>query len=411
MQPPPPDGNQSAFEAETVRFREVLAKGRSANQLALFDLLVERSRDQRSPKEIEIAIALFGNAATLNANSNSGVRVYVHRLRKRIDEYYHDKSGPRLVIPKGEYRVVLTGSDDLSEPHTAAVRWGQRLMLNPALSLGLLLIACGTLAFAVWHFWSTTSAGTSRTTVDRQALFDASAEPFAPLIAVGDSMLLAETQDQHSIQRMILNPAVQTREDFGNYLKEHPKSFYQLYDFNLHFAPVAAVETAWAVQGALAPPNGKIAPNITVTPVSSLSTEQLDTRDIIFVGRLSQLGILAPQVFAQSRFRLAGYDRLVDTTDGKLFQGQVYTNEQTGAQKDYGYFAVRSSSSGQRLIIIAGLGDKGTSTIATLLNTPQEIIRLKRKVRAARHFEALFEIQSHSGAPLQRRLIATHILP
>ena len=85
---PSPPAAPPDFRSETARFRKELAKGRSSNQLALFDFLVERSLDERSPKEVEIALEFFGSDATRDSSADSGVRVYVHRLRKRIDHFY-----------------------------------------------------------------------------------------------------------------------------------------------------------------------------------------------------------------------------------------------------------------------------------------------------------------------------------
>ena len=406
-----PDDSEAIFEAETARFREILAKGRSATQLALFDLLVERSRDQRSPKEIEIALALFGSIATHDAGSNSGARVYVHRLRKRIDEYYLARTGPRLIIPKGEYRIALDRSDRPALPSIRASQLRRALAYNPAVTLGLSLIVGAALAFASWNSLPSASTSTPGVARVRQALLGSSADQFDPLIVVGDSMLLAETQDQRSIQRMILKPAVKTREDFGNYLKVHPESFYQLYDFNLNFAPIGAVEAAWNLQDHPDPAGGKGANSSQMLPASALTQDLLDSRDIIFVGRLSQLRVLEPQVFVQSRFRLAAYDQLVDTTSGAVSRGQVYVGERSTAWTDYGYLSVRTSSTGHRLIVLAGLGNTGIAGVVALLNAPQEIVRLKRKVGAARHFEALFEVRARSGAAEQRRLVAIHPLP
>jgi hypothetical protein len=403
-----PDDIQSPYEAETARFREILAKGRSANQLALFDLLVERSLDQRSPKEIEIAIALFGNDATLETSSDSGVRVYVHRLRKRIDDHYLGKQGPRLIIPKGEYRIVLV-QDDPTGPASGLPRWLAALStMNPALGAGLLLIACAAIAFLSWSLLSPKPMQTPGKADNRQTLLGASAEPFNPLIVVGDSMMLAETQDHRSIQRMILNPEIRTRDDFGTYLKAHPETFYQLYDFGLNFAPFSAVEAAWAVQGKLYPPDGDRAEAGEVMPVSGLNNELLESSDIVFVGRLSQLGPLTLQVFSSSHFQLAAYDRLIDRTRGTVFQGEVYTADRSRVRKDFGYLSVRKSATGKRLIILAGLGDEAMTAVVALLTNPRELAQLRREVRGARQFEALFEVEIRIGAPLLRRLIAAH---
>jgi hypothetical protein len=63
------------------------------------------------------------------------------------------------------------------------------------------------------------------------------------------------------------------------------------------------------------------------------------------------------------------------------------------------------------LIVLAGLGDKATKAVVDLLTTPQEVAALKRKVRGARHFEAVFEVDILSGVPVRRKLVAAYALP
>lgn len=406
--PRPPDDTESEFAVETARFREILAKGRSAIQLALFDLLVQRSSDRRSPKEIEIAIALFGNVDTLDAGSNSGVRVYIHRLRKRIDEYYQGKAGPRLVISKGEYRIVLERDDQPALPDTWRSRLYRLSSINPALSFALLLFACATLALAGWSMRSSPQRSTGLAAAG-QALLGVGANLSDPLIAVGDSMLLAETEDQRIVQRMILNPAIRNRDDFGRYLKAHPETFYRLYDFDLNFAPIGAIQAAWQVQDELMAESA--GPSVPIKPVSSLDAEQLKSHDIIFVGRLSQLGLLDLPVFAQSHLRLAAYNRLVVDASGTVFEGHVYTEEGTRPGADFGYLAVRRGPTGRRIIVMAGLGDQGAAAMADLLDAPQDLAVLKKRLGAARNFEAVFRVQSLPGNSLERRLVASWPLP
>ncbi len=401
-----PDDPWDRLEAEAARFRQVLAKGRSANQLGLFDLLVERSKDQRSPKEVEIALALFGADATLDASNDSGVRVYVHRLRKRIDEYYADKTGPRLSIPKGEYRIVL--GEVAEEPSRASplATIVRRMSVNPALSLGLSLIVVAGLAFASWHIWSTRAPQPSAAARERQALFGTGAVLSDPIVAVGDSLLLAETEDQRSVQRMILNPAIRSRDDLGHYMKAHPEVFYRLYDFNLNFAPLQAVEAGWSVQDELA--TGGSGTRASLVPVSALSAGQIQANDIVFVGRLSQLGLLESPVFASSRLRHARYNRLVDSISGTAFEGQVYTDDTARAGPDIGYLAVLKGPGGRRLIVMAGLGDRGTAAMAALLDRPQELAVLKKRLGSPLNFEAVFEVQTLPGKMPERRLLVAY---
>jgi hypothetical protein len=401
-----PGEPQDRFEAETARFRLVLAKGRSANQLGLFDLLVERSRDQRSPKEVEIALALFGADATLDGSSDSGVRVYVHRLRKRIDEHYAGTTGPRLSIPKGEYRIVLEEVADASYRTTPIAALTRRITANPALSLGLSMILLAGLAFTSWQLWSTRVPQPSAAARERQALFGTGAALSSPIIAVGDSLLLAETEDQRSVQRMILNPAIRTRDDFGAYMKAHPEVFYRLYDFDLNFAPLQAVEAAWAVQDELSADGG--GEQAALVPVSALDDASIQANDIIFVGRLSQLGRLELPVLANSRLQLARHDRLVDKVSGAPFESQVYAGDVARAGPDIGYLAVLTGPGGRRLIVMAGLGDRGTAAMAALLDRPQELALLKKRLGAPLNFEAIFQIRTPPGRQPERRLLATY---
>lgn len=403
----PPDDLRDLFEAETSRFRQVLAKGRSANQLALFDLLVERSKDQRSPKEVEIALALFGTDTTLDASADSGVRVYVHRLRKRIDDHYASSVGPRLSIPKGEYRIVLDTATE-APPRFGALGLLARLYAaNPALVSGLSLIAFAGLAFAVSQLWSPRAPQPSAATLERQALFGAGAALSDPIIAVGDSLLLAETEDQRSVRRLILDPAIRTRDQFGRYMRDHPEVFYRLYDFNLNFAPMQSVLSAWTAQDEMATADAsRQRPRL--VPVSSLDAAQLQAHDIVFVGRLSQLGSLEQTVFARSRLRLAAYDRLIDNATGQVFQGQVYFGDAAQADADIGYLAVVSGPTGRRLVVMAGLGDRGTAAMATLLDAPADLAKLKKQLRAHRNFEAIFQVQTLPGRLPERRLIAIY---
>src|ERR1700722_12606664 len=106
------------------RFREAQAMGRSESLKLLFEFLVARSADAAAPKEIEIAGAIFGAADNFDGSQDASVRVYIHRLRQKLDDYY---SGPglseaeRLIIPKGVgYRVMVESRPSLAVPDVAA---------------------------------------------------------------------------------------------------------------------------------------------------------------------------------------------------------------------------------------------------------------------------------------------------
>ena len=93
------------------RLRAAQAMGRSEITKLLFEFLVARSADAAAPKEIEIARAIFGAAGNFDGSQDASVRVYIHRLRQKLDDYYSGagkSESERLIIPKGVgYRVMV----------------------------------------------------------------------------------------------------------------------------------------------------------------------------------------------------------------------------------------------------------------------------------------------------------------
>lgn len=400
----------SSFDVETAKFRAVLATGRSAIQLRLFDYLVERSNDQRSPKEIEIALAVFGGESVHGSTTDSGVRVYVHRLRKRLDEFYAGQTAPRLVIPKGEYRIVLATPDRPDQRKGPLPRVTGGNLTRPFYRVLVAMIGCGLIASAAWLLWPNDRTKPQTAQVRQTTLWEALNDSSSPTIVVGDSFLLAETKDQHNVQRMIMEPDIRSREDLGSFLKAHPESFYRLYDFDLQFAPVGTALAAWDLQNEiLSSRSGNR--KVSLIPASALSPEKMRSGHFVYVGRLSSLGSLAAPLFAVSRFRLAAYNELVDIPSGKRHVADVYHEDDRKTRIDYGYVAMIRGPSGKALRVIAGLGDLATQEMVGLVSHTEELRALEGKVGRHRQFEALFELRTRDGIRIDRRAVLVRALP
>src|SRR5262245_38236715 len=121
-------------EVLAARLRATNLLGRSEALKKLFDFLVQRSGDATAPKELEVAAAIFGAAADFDVSQDASVRVYIHRLRQKLDEYY---AGPgkdeaeRLSIPKGMgYRILVEpmgAQDELTAETPGSVAGWRRL--------------------------------------------------------------------------------------------------------------------------------------------------------------------------------------------------------------------------------------------------------------------------------------------
>lgn len=90
---------------EILKYNEFQASDTYKN---LLTYLVQSSIRNEHPKEYNIAIDVFKKPADFNPAEDSTVRVYIGKLRKKLDRYYRNegkKCRIRIEIPKGHYEV------------------------------------------------------------------------------------------------------------------------------------------------------------------------------------------------------------------------------------------------------------------------------------------------------------------
>src|SRR4051812_3934700 len=99
-----------ALRAHVDRIKASGVLGRSPLMQRLFEFLLECSLVGKAPKEIEVAVDAFGKGAGSDVPQDAMVRVYTHKPRRKLEEFY---AGPgaaeavRLSTPKGEYRFLV----------------------------------------------------------------------------------------------------------------------------------------------------------------------------------------------------------------------------------------------------------------------------------------------------------------
>src|ERR1700722_17405573 len=128
--PLPIMSDPESLQALADRIRATGTLGRSQLIQKLFDFLIECSATGRAPKETEVSIEVFGKDTSFDVAQDAMVRVYVHKLRRKLEEYYSTAghSDPfQLTIPKGAYRIVVhephaaPAPEDVAEPPLALV--------------------------------------------------------------------------------------------------------------------------------------------------------------------------------------------------------------------------------------------------------------------------------------------------
>lgn len=403
-----PDQNaRLAAEAERVRTGGGL--GRSDLLIRLFDFLVESSLAGRAVKEIEIGQAVFGRGSEFDIVQDASVRVYMHRLRKKLDEFYADAppAFSRLIVPRGEYRLTLAdgavpvdvGGEPLSLPEpTHRLRASRRFWAAVAL-----FAICNALIWAIIVKIRSPESEAAR--VAATTYWKPLAAPGRPtLVVTGDYFIFGEAPDKIQVTRLVRQFEINSRDDLDAYLMGHPDDKGRYVDVDLHYLPVSV----GSAMRDLLPVINAAVPDVRppVITASQLAPPMLKAANVVYVGFLSGLGILRDPLFAASGFKIgSSYDELIDKKTGKSFTSDwgVITDGKM-PHRDFAYIASLPGPTGNRLLVVAGTRDAAVMQASEIATDRQQLAKLATKA-GSDGFEALYEVHTLGNQNLGSNLV------
>ncbi len=378
---------KQALHTEIDRVRRSGALGRSVLILRLFDYLAEHASDERSPKESEVAVAVFGRRPDFDPAHDAVARVYVHKLRRRLEAAPAFEGAPlTLTIPRGEYRLALAAPVERAKP--------RRKRLVPALAALALLTLGAPLAWAggTWLMSSNAPAATG--------LWRGVADSQRPtLIVVGDYYIFGEYREGQQ-DRMVREYGVESATDLARAAARQPDRRERYFDLGLTYVPVGAAK-------AIAHVAPLLGPHARTVTASELTPAMIKENNLIYIGYLSGLGPLKEAVFSGSRFEVGEtYDELVDRKTGHRYASQAMEAiENKGMYEDYGYVGSFAGPAGGRIVIIAGTRDAALSQVAETVTSREGLSQLAGKAAGAPAFEALYVIDGLDQLNVDGRLL------
>ena len=392
-------------ETERIKSSGVLGETRLRR---LFEYLVTSTLAGQSPKEIAIAIDVFGKDSNFDVSQDALVRVYIHKLRKALDDFYSSNGGAEsgvLNIPRGEYRLRLTAPAPAPTRHKA-----------PTITLGVAALgACAVLGVAVLVGFGIVRLWTPRSDLDQvrgNPVWSAILKDDRPImIVLGDYYLIGETDKPMDVKRLIREYSVNSKSDLDNYVLAHPEVADRYMDVGLRYLPLAAAFALRHVMVVLAPENRRI----TVTKMSDLQPSDLKSADIVYIGYMSGLGMMQDLVLRGSRFAVGeSYDEIVDKntrhsyisqTSSQIMGPPQFSGKET-PYHDYGLFSKFLGPGGNTIVVVAGTRDEGVEQTAEAFTSWQKLEEIGRHADARLPFEALLEVSAFDGVNLSGRLVS-----
>jgi len=423
--------NPEQLRTHADRIRAAHALGRSELMQRLFDFLVTCSLADKAPKEIEIAIDVFGKDARFEVTQDAMVRVYMHKLRRKLDEYYseptHGETG-RLTIPRGEYRLVfeehavaeiirpavepsITVESAPTAPALVAAHIIRPRFLSwlPVIAAAIIILLSANLM--IW-FFGDASGHQELHAVRNHPLWHEMVNDDQPIyIVLGDYYIFGEL-DPHSdsnpesVRRLVREFNINSRNDLDQLLKERPELNDRYMDLALNYLPVSSAFALHSIVPLLEP-NKKNPNQVQVILASDLTPAMIRSSHIVYIGLVSGMGILRDIAFAGSQFKIGDtYDELIDRKTNRMYvsQSSVSVNDNT-RYRDYGYFSTFAGPNNNRIAILAGTRDVALMHTAEAVSHAESLNALVKRAGIEQNFEALYAVDAIDRMNLDGQLL------
>ncbi|HEX7948651.1 MAG TPA: helix-turn-helix domain-containing protein [Phenylobacterium sp.] len=388
-----------ALKRQVARIRESGMLGRSHGLSRLFDYLADPARGGVTLREADVAQDVFGRE--LDLSGDASVRVYIHRLRKKLDEFY---AGPgadephRLVIPVGEYRLDVAEATAAPPPAPRVrPRW-----FWPAVAAAVLLVLGNIVGW--WIVARQTAPSRELAQIAASPLWADIGRDRPVLVVVGDYYIFGDTDYGHEPKRMIRAFEINSPADLDSWLMDNPQLQGKYIDLDTYYTPVGATLALREIMPLVRQAAGGLE-RVRVITSSRVTPDMLKSSDVVYVGYLSALRLMQEPVFDRSRYRIGDtYDELIEKKTGQTYVSGAGAAAGDAPNRDYGYLAAFRGATGNHFVIIAGNRDIGVMQTAEIATDRKAIAALETKPNQP--VEALYEVDGMGRTNLGAKAVA-----
>ena len=421
------------------------ALGRSRSYARLLEFLIDSSQAGRVPKELEIAMGVFGKGADFDPSQDSMVRVYAHTLRQKLEHFYATDGraeARRLVLARGEYRVSLSPATSAAHAEPVSVPVARpavqpaappaqidtthastppavaagvaresasdRNFLGRRVAAAFALLAIGALAGFFFAGARQPAPSAARVVAASPIWAGVLADDMPILLVIGDYYIFGEV-DKHDgdIKRLIRDFTVNSSKDLDELVMSHADMLGRYMDLDLTYLPRGSALGLLNVLRVLYTTNKPVR----VVSMSELSIADLKSNHVVYIGYLSALDKLEDFVFASSSLTIGStYDELRNIETGETYTSEAGMPETHRSYRDYGFISTFPGPNGNQFVIIAGTRDPGMVEAAHVLSDPAlikslESARPDKSGSGRPAFEMLYEVAGTARTNLDAMLV------
>jgi hypothetical protein len=416
---------------------EQLEKSETSQKLLRY--LAERALRGETPKETEIAIDVFGRDASFNSAEESRVRVGIRALRGRLRDYYEEAGQHddfQFVIPKGGYRLNCVPREAAPEPDevstaetevpgaaaTAEVeaasaeprnaRTAHRWLRAWSITASALLLVSVSINTYLWMSRTKLSLEPEAAELARTPFWSGIIDSDRPLMLVlGDGFMYTNVDPLTGRTQFIRDRAINSSEELRIFLAANPSIAQgrgQRYTSMLQKGTTLGMVNVLR----LVSHRGR---QVEVRFRDDLQVEDLQKYDIVYIGPLSRLGLLAGHYELQSRYRYEPKTAGVrDVVTGKSF---VPEGEVTEKHTEYALAARFIGPGGHRILLLTP-GGRNSGMLLTMrsFTSVERLHEIGRRLITAHQpppdsFETLLSLTSFGQTDVVAEILDVHALP
>lgn len=368
----------------------------------LLTYLVESTLSKKIPKEITIAIDIFGKDSGFNSNKDSTVRHHIFALRNKLDGYYLNEGKEdkvRIVIPKGRYEIQFVSSNNHASKFYQRVR--------PFIKHWQLTVIFVLILVNLYILYRESTTNRTETVPQSPYFIDPQDKVWGSFfensypvtIVLGDDFWMDEYRPDYKRHRQVRDWKISSENDLSNFLIKHPNA--NLVKSEITGIPFGAGDNLLDILYIV----NHFQNNVSLTMSSTLSLENIRDHNIIYIGEFRNLRIL-DKIFYKTpiRYQYSPDERIFildekgDTLNSFLRVEAPY-EQQNKYNVDYSLLIKMPGFSNENFLFIVGFGYGGrlerTKMLANSILRNKFIEEINQRNKSVpEYFIALFEVKS-----------------